>query len=139
MNAVAHQAYQLFPGDAASIKRARQWTADTLMDTTPQLPAQVISDVILIVSELATNAIRHTASDSGTYTVTLETDRAQVRVWVMDQGGAATLPIARTPGRMDVSGRGLAIVEAFSDTCGPILTTEATGYMATIDLTEPSP
>ncbi|PSK80698.1 anti-sigma regulatory factor (Ser/Thr protein kinase) [Murinocardiopsis flavida] len=130
----AHRACKRFPGVESSVRTSRHWTAAKLRMVTPPLPTQVISDAALIISELGTNAILHTASGSGgNFAVTLEVDPAQVRMWVMDQG-SDTIPIPRTDARDDEDecGRGLRIVEAFADECGPVITDEASGYTATI-------
>lgn len=76
-----------------------------------------IADVVaLVVSELSTNAVEHTASGGpgGLFVVELEVDPAEVRVAVVDMGSDSE-PSTRLNDPADpwsVSGRGLCIVEA---------------------------
>ena len=66
-----------------------------------------------MVSELATNCVRHANTD---FTLSIEQTGRQVRVDIADTGtGRVT---RRDPEPADVSGRGLSIVEQLSDTWG---------------------
>ncbi|PSK90269.1 anti-sigma regulatory factor (Ser/Thr protein kinase) [Murinocardiopsis flavida] len=139
MTAVLDRACTWLPGAESSIRTARGWAAATLAAVTPPLPAPVIDDAVLIISELATNAVRHTRSGrGGTYALTLETDPDHVRIWVMDEGAAA-IPFPRCADRDhdEEGGRGLAIIQACADESGPVVTATATGYTAAIHLTTP--
>jgi anti-sigma regulatory factor (Ser/Thr protein kinase) len=74
--------------------------------------------VELVVSELGTNAVEHTASGgpSGLFVVEVEVEADHVRVAVVDMG-ADTEPFASLDDPADVaavSGRGLCIVETVS-------------------------
>ena len=84
---------------------ARAWVAGAL----PLLPTAVTDDVLLVVSELVTNAVRHGGAGIE-LALTVLPDR--VRVAVSDSG--ATLPVV-APGQPAVdrpTGRGLLIVAA---------------------------
>src|SRR5579871_4622588 len=48
-----------YPGEAASVPKARRFIASAL-SALPALAADVQESVMLMVSELATNAVRHT-------------------------------------------------------------------------------
>lgn len=70
-------------------------------------------DVVLVTSELATNAVRHAATD---YTVTIEYDPPIVRVEVGDQ--APGTPTLGGVGEGAESGRGLRVVDTLSRSWG---------------------
>ncbi|MGH3343076.1 MAG: ATP-binding protein [Carbonactinosporaceae bacterium] len=97
-----------FPGDPASLAEARAWVAGLLA----HLP--VVDDAVLVVSELATNALAHTASARGGYTVAVRIcgpDR--LRLSVSDLG-SPTPPMLADPDTDTESGRGLRIVAAIT-------------------------
>lgn len=100
-----------FPGRAASIAEARSFVAALLVGW------PVVDDARLVVSELATNAVRHTASghDGGEFDVYVCFASDRVRVSVRD-GGSKCLPILLldADGREDESGRGLFLVRGMS-------------------------
>jgi anti-sigma regulatory factor (Ser/Thr protein kinase) len=98
-----------YPGEVASVPRARHFIASALHG----LPDPVKESVILMVSELATNAVRHTGHR---FTVFVEVAHGAVRVEVTDPGPG--LPIKRYPAPTDLSGRGLRIVESLANQWG---------------------
>jgi hypothetical protein len=70
----------------------------------------VAGDVVLLASEVATNAIVHTASGAGgSFTVAVCQSGSRVRVEVLD-GGSAKSPVAHAPGCPGESGSGLVLV-----------------------------
>lgn len=69
--------------------------------------------VLLAISELATNAVRHARS---TFEVRLGHDGACVRFEIDDDD--ATVPSPRRPEPTDVSGRGLLLVGTIADAWG---------------------
>lgn len=87
-----------------------------------------IGDVELTTSELLGNAVRHGTDD---ITVLLGYDGTRVRVAVGD--GSRLLPQSRQAGASDVSGRGLAIVEALAATVGVSPTVDGKRVWAEID------
>ena len=88
---------------------ARRYVRETLEG----LPRDVVDAVTLMVSELATNCVRHANTD---FTLSIEQTGGQVRVDIADTGtGRVT---RRDPEPADVSGRGLSIVDQLSDTWG---------------------
>lgn len=75
-------------------------------------------DVVLLSSELATNAVMHSASgDHGTFCVTVVIERGSVRVEVHDLG-SSTSPAVRRSGQPAESGAGLGLVEVIADRWG---------------------
>lgn len=76
----ARSVRQTFPGRRDQVSQARQFVADVLG------PVSVLDEVVLLVSELCTNALLHTASgDSGTFEVRVLPGRSSVRVEVRDE------------------------------------------------------
>lgn len=74
----------------------------------------VSGDVVLLASEVATNAIVHTASGAGgSFTVAVRQAGSRVRVEVLD-GGSVKSPVARLSGCPGESGRGLFLVNEFA-------------------------
>ncbi|MGC4959754.1 ATP-binding protein [Actinomadura citrea] len=77
-----------FPGDdLRAVAEARRWTREVL--TGAGLPDELVCDALTCVSELATNAARHTRSGvpGGKYSVVLEVTGRQAHIEVVDQGG----------------------------------------------------
>ena len=78
----------------------------------------VTDDVILLASELATNAVRHTASGlDGSFCMVVQAVDGRVRVEVHDLG-SDTAPAVRHSGPPREIGVGLAVVEAIADRWG---------------------
>jgi anti-sigma regulatory factor (Ser/Thr protein kinase) len=78
----------------------------------------VTDDVVLLASELAANAVRHTASGAdGTFCVLVRTVDRCVRVEVHDLG-SVTAPAVRRCESPGESGSGLALVEAIASRWG---------------------
>jgi two-component sensor histidine kinase len=93
------------PGTPASVPAARRLVKDVL----PGCPRA--DDLLLAVSELASNAVTHSASRSGIFTVRLSTAGHWARLEVTDDGPAPGPP---SPG----NGWGLQIVAGVTDRCG---------------------
>jgi hypothetical protein len=75
-------------------------------------------EVVLLSSELATNAVVHTASGAdGAFFVLVLVESRSVRVEVHDLG-SATAPIIRKSRQPDESGTGLSLVEKIADRWG---------------------
>jgi anti-sigma regulatory factor (Ser/Thr protein kinase) len=88
---------------------ARRFVAGLLTD----LPGEIAGEIGVMVSELATNCVRHTVTD---FTVRVEQSPNEVRIDVTDTGGGA--PEVRLPELSEPSGRGLRIVQELSDSFG---------------------
>jgi anti-sigma regulatory factor (Ser/Thr protein kinase) len=96
-----------FPPETASVPGARRFVDR-------ELPGTCWADeVTLLVSELASNAVRHARVP---FTVALECDGLKVRVEVADTD--TRIPHVQHPPRHAVTGRGLLIVDAIADGWG---------------------
>jgi serine/threonine-protein kinase RsbW len=94
-----------FPGDVRDIAQVRRQVRDYL----GHIPA--LDDVLLVVSELAANAVLHSRSRDGLFTVRVESLPGLVHVEVHDLGG----PLV--PDFVD-DRHGLAIVDKLSASWG---------------------
>jgi serine/threonine-protein kinase RsbW len=92
-----------------SVTAARRFVNELLQGT----PAETVEVVELMVSELASNCIRHT--DAG-FELTIIRTAQEVRVEATDLGGGE--PQVRSPEPTDPSGRGLQIVDMLSSEWG---------------------
>ena len=122
---------RVFPGHPAQVAHARRFVQRTIAQRTvaPHHPA---ADAALLTSELATNAVQHTASGAGgTFEIVIWQRPATVRIAVID-AGAPSIPAPRAAGDppssggpptcggppsssdLPASGRGLALVEALA-------------------------
>jgi anti-sigma regulatory factor (Ser/Thr protein kinase) len=110
-NAVIAQA-RIFEGSPEEVRNVRYFVRQ-LVDGCP-----TADDVVLLSSELATNAVLHSASGiDGTFSVHVLIEGRHVRVEVHDLGSdtAPTLHQPRQPGEC---GAGLRIVEEIADRWG---------------------
>ena len=98
-----------FPNEAASVTAARNFVKTVLRDVS----VDTLQAVELMVSELATNCVRHT---DDRFQISVEQGAADIRVEACDRGGGR--PRLRSPGPMDPHGRGLRIVDALSGAWG---------------------
>lgn len=98
-----------FPLNAKSVGGARRFADEVLRG----LPGETLEAVRLMVSELATNSIRHARTG---FHLVITRRRKSVRIEVTDLAGGT--PAAQSVGPTDPSGRGLAIVEMLSDAWG---------------------
>ena len=78
-----------------------------------------LADVVLLTSELATNAVQHSATGrGGAFVVAICHGPGRVKVTVTD-GGSATRPVvAPEAPELAVSGRGLLLVDVLADRWG---------------------
>jgi serine/threonine-protein kinase RsbW len=98
-----------FPHTLISVTEARRFVLGALSD----VPTPSREEIAVMVSELATNALRHGET---AFTVCVEQTPHTVRIEVTDGGQGR--PAVRSPGPSEPSGRGLRIVESLSDTWG---------------------
>ncbi|MEV4457022.1 ATP-binding protein [Microbispora sp. NPDC049633] len=101
-----------FLGRPASVTEARRFITASLGAWPVVEPAE------LIVSELATNAVRHTASArfGGKFIVSLQAEPDQVWLGVTDEGGPEVPRLVRPAD--DEGGRGLLLVASLADNWG---------------------
>ena len=106
-----------FPGEAAAVGQAREFVRGVLGNAWPGL-----DDLLLMVSEVASNAVRHTASgdDGGWFDLTVSAAGFAVRIAITDGGGSSEPQIADGDGEPDVltGGQGLRIVDALAHKWG---------------------
>jgi anti-sigma regulatory factor (Ser/Thr protein kinase) len=102
---------QRFDADSGAPRAARQWVRGLVEDA---VPAHALDDVLVMVSELATNAVRH--GGGGFDVVVATTDEGELRIEVLDASPA--IPQAQWVPAGATSGRGLAIVDALSESWG---------------------
>ncbi len=94
---------------AESVGQARRFASQAM----GRAPSEVAETVILMVSELASNCIRHTDSR---FELTVIRSAAEIRVEATDRGGGE--PVIRSPGLADPTGRGLQIVDMLASNWG---------------------
>ncbi|MDG4858969.1 ATP-binding protein [Streptomyces sp. T-3] len=102
---------QFFPRTRQSVPAAREFARETLANW--DLTA-ASDDVLLCVSELATNALLHGVPVGRGFLVRLQSDGESLRVEVHDSGGGEP----RIPETPDEGGRGLFLVQALADKWG---------------------
>jgi anti-sigma regulatory factor (Ser/Thr protein kinase) len=98
-----------FPAIPQSVHAARRFATDTLSG----IPSSILDAVELMVSELATNCIRH---ERASFHIAILGSSREIRVEVTDSGTGT--PTMRSPGPDDPSGRGLQIVDMLSANWG---------------------
>ena len=96
---------RVFPNAPAGVRDAREFVADVLRGADPN----VVDAAVLMVSELATNAVVHTQSAFG---IGVDRRDHEVRISVTDHGEGT--PYLRKASSTDADGRGLSIVAAFA-------------------------
>ncbi|MGW5257797.1 ATP-binding protein [Streptomyces sp. NPDC004012] len=96
-----------------AVPAARRFTEETLAGW-GLAAADRGDDVLLCVSELATNALVHGVPPGRRFRVFLRHDGAVLRVEVQDSGGGEP----RIPEQADEGGRGLLLVAALADKWG---------------------
>ena len=94
-----------FPPEPESVPAARRFATSALRGVSPD----TLEAVELMVSELATNCIRHT--DSG-FELTITRSEGDIRIEATD--GAGGRPRMRSPKPTEPSGRGLKIIDMLS-------------------------
>jgi anti-sigma regulatory factor (Ser/Thr protein kinase) len=99
------------PGLPEEVSRARRWTRDILRGS------PVAEDAELIVSELSTNAVLHTASGrpEGGFYLAVAVSARIVALSVTDAGGTNTAPAVEYQDQEAEHGRGLGMVSLIAD------------------------
>lgn len=100
-----------FPAIPQSVHAARRFATDTLRGSA----ASTLEAIELMVSELATNCIRH---ERASFHITILGSTREIRVEVTDSGTGT--PMMRSPGPDEPSGRGLRIVDMLSERWGVV-------------------
>lgn len=94
-----------FPHEPESVPAARRFAMSVLSGSSPE----TLEAVELMVSELATNCIRHTNSG---FELTITRRGQNIEVQASDRAGGT--PTMRSPKPTDPSGRGLKIIDMLS-------------------------
>lgn len=100
---------QTFDHTVASVAAARRFASQAIRGA----PAEVAETVALMVSELASNCIRHTDSR---FELAVITSPGEIRVEATDRGAGE--PTVRAPAPSDPTGRGLQIVDMLAKDWG---------------------
>jgi anti-sigma regulatory factor (Ser/Thr protein kinase) len=106
------------PATLAASRTAREWA--TAASVTRSLSEAERGDVMLVISELVTNAVRHVSHrpDENTVSLAVGVATPRLRIEVCDPGtGFATAGLGRRPGNAP-DGRGLLIVDAIAQRWG---------------------
>lgn len=102
-----------FAADVRSVGQARTFVSAAL---SAWGRVERLDDLILCLSELASNALKHTDAPCEGFMVRLDADAWGVRLEVLDAHGGAIG--VRHPANDETSGRGLLIVTELSDEWG---------------------
>lgn len=103
----------VLPPEATSAAEARHAVAGLLYDVA-HVPGLVIEDVLLLVSELVTNAVQHAGTKVRLYA---SVDDVSVSVSVRD-GDPHHTPVLARRGAGSTSGRGILLVNALASEWG---------------------
>ncbi|AXG78687.1 ATP-binding protein [Streptomyces paludis] len=105
-----------FARSSASVPSARAFARGVLREVCSGSGACDLDDVLLGVSELATNAVRHGVPVGGAFLLKIEFSGERVRVECHDANRRR--PRLRHPADDDQGGRGLLLVEAIASRWG---------------------
>ncbi|MFD4696664.1 ATP-binding protein [Streptomyces niveus] len=105
-----------FTRSDASVPAARAFTREVIDAADAAIDRSALDDVLLCVSELATNAVRHGVPVGGALLVKVGADEHRVRVECHDANRRR--PRLRHPADDDQTGRGLLLVEAIASRWG---------------------
>jgi anti-sigma regulatory factor (Ser/Thr protein kinase) len=109
---IAQPRRRVFPGRADQIAHARDFTRRVLGG------CPVLDEAVLLVSELATNAVEHTATGgAGSFDVTICQGQTSLLIAVKDDGSSKT-PLPRPADALAEDGRGLDLVDLVADRWG---------------------
>ncbi|MGC4976681.1 ATP-binding protein [Streptomyces sp. DT199] len=118
------------PGFPEEVSRARRWTRDILRGS------PLAEDAVLIVSELSSNAILHTASGqaSGSFHLALAVTPQVIALSVTDDGGTGTAPKIEHQEQEAEHGRGLGMVSVIAHRVAIHSSQVGLGYTVTAEL-----
>jgi len=96
------------------------------------LPASVVGDAALVVSELVGNAVRYARPLAGGVVEVTWSVRPDSVLLTVSDGGGASVPRQHAAGPEDVRGRGLAIVTALARDWGVETRENGAGPISTV-------
>ncbi|MFC5765068.1 ATP-binding protein [Actinacidiphila bryophytorum] len=102
-----------FASRPESVSEVRAFTRDALAGLD-----LAVDDVVLCVTELATNAVRHGTQHEGTFHLNILVDRAKLRAECHDSGSKR--PTLLAPSDADEGGRGLLLVQVLTSRWGVV-------------------
>ncbi|MDE3724495.1 ATP-binding protein [Nocardiopsis sp. N85] len=112
------------PGTGENVAEARRFTVTALREAKADVPEDVVERAELLVSELTTNAIRHTCSgdDGESFVVVVIAEPGLVRVTVRtgEPRDPTRAPVVHQASPLAESGRGLALVDTLADEWGAL-------------------
>jgi hypothetical protein len=117
------------PADPASVGQARRFTRGVLRDWGLE---ELTDTVVLLTSELATNAVLHART---AFAVVVSRTKSGVRVDVLD--GSVVAPRPRQPSPTAGTGRGVNMVAALADKWGHTPPARLQGYAKGVYFTVP--
>jgi len=102
--------HRAFPGLPWQVAEARHFVGSLLGDEN----AALVGDAVIVVGELAANAVRHTRSGwyRGWFIVIVHFEDDLIRIEVVDQGGNGKPLQRKVTGLTEEGGRGLLLVTA---------------------------
>ncbi|MEE1926994.1 ATP-binding protein [Streptomyces sp. TRM 70351] len=126
--AVAYEGVWRFAAPAvdSSVPRARHAVRDLIRRQRAPVPDALLDTLLLVVSELATNAVRHAALLTPQFGVEVALAPGWVRVGVEDGHPYRPRALAADPAREYVGGRGLLLVRACVAEAGGVCDVERT-------------
>ena len=105
-----------FQGGVTAARVARQAVREEFKDA---LPRRRLADVELIVSELATNSVRHSGcGDADELSMEAKVEDDRVRVSLFDSGEGFDAHTPRPPSSGNQGGYGLVLLDRLSDRWG---------------------
>ncbi|WP_317452494.1 ATP-binding protein [Streptomyces sp. CBMA29] len=124
-----HDVFRL-PAQSASVADARGRIRDRLGEW--NVCPELVDDASLVVTELFTNAVRHT--DSEKITCVLHQRGAVIRLEVTDQGRGSSKPVPCDAGADEEGGRGLLLVSVLATAWGSEPAEDGTGRVVWAEL-----
>jgi two-component sensor histidine kinase len=117
-DAIPPRFLRVFPGHPDQVAAARHFVGRALISC----PAA--ADVVLLTSELATNAVQHSATGhGGTFAVAISHGPGRVRITVTDDGSAGHPVLTAGADELAISGRGLILVDFLAARWGHVAKT----------------
>jgi anti-sigma regulatory factor (Ser/Thr protein kinase) len=103
---------QAFPAWPESVPMARRYVGEAL----DRIPPELCQTAVLLVSELATNVVRH--SGAREFVVELDDRPDEGLLWVGVTDSGTGLPVLRPPSLTAEHGRGMQLVATLADRWG---------------------
>lgn len=115
------------PAADEAVPQLRHTVRDLIRRQPTPVPDEALQNVLLILSELVTNSVRHAALLSPEIGVEVSLGGGWLRVAVEDNHPYRPKALAADPGLQHTSGRGLLLVKAVTGEAGGVCDVEQTG------------